>query len=280
MYNECSFLTRTVLKNTMSIFLALTASLLYFSALMYIIPGLYGPNPIPRLRVLFNAGAALSLHAYLLFSLIFENSGQNLSILNVASLISFIMALTVTLLIFKIRVWILLPVIYSFSALNLAASAILPGAFITHLETHPTLLFHISLALFSYSTLMIATLYAIQLAWIDHQLKRKNALVINPNLPPLMAVERQLFNIILVGEGLLTLTLLTGVFFVNDMFQQGKSHKAFFSVIAWVVYGVLLWGHFRHGWRGRRVIWFSLFGAFLLTLAYFGSRFVREVIIQ
>jgi ABC-type uncharacterized transport system permease subunit len=27
------------------------------------------------------------------------------------------------------------------------------------------------------------------------------------------------------------------------------------------------------------VIWFSLVGAFLLTLAYFGSRFVKEIII-
>lgn len=264
----------------MSIFLSLTAALLYFSALILIIPGLSGPKQIPTKSVFFTACAALALHAYLLFDLILAGNGQNLSILNVASLISFIVASITTALMFKMRIWVLLPVVYGFSAINLAAATLLPGAFITHLETHPELLLHISLALFSYSTLMIATLYTIQLAWLDHQLKNKKTLMINPNLPPLMAVERQLFNIILIGELLLTLTLITGFFFVNDILLQGKAHKVVLSAMAWVVYGTLLWGHYRLGWRGRRVIWISIVGAFLLTLAYFGSRFVREIIIS
>lgn len=263
----------------MDIFLALTAAVLYGAALLQIIPGLSGPNQIPARSVFLSACGALVLHAYLLSDLILSNSGQNLSILNVASLISFIIASITTGLMFKMRVWVLLPVVYSFSAINVAASTLLPGAFITHLEANPEVLLHISLALFSYATLMIATLYAIQLAWLDYQLKSKKRLVINPNVPPLMAVERQLFNIILIGEILLTLTLLTGFFFVHDILAQGKAHKAVLSALAWVVYGVLLWGHYRSGWRGRRVIWISIVGAFLLTLAYFGSRFVREVII-
>lgn len=94
-----------------------------------------------------------------------------------------------------------------------------------------------------------------------------------------MMVERQLFKLILVGNGLLTVTLLTGLLFLQDMFAQGKTHKAVLSILAWLVYSVLLWGHYRQGWRGRRVIWISLVGAFLLTLAYFGSRFVKEIII-
>jgi len=155
---------------------------------------------------------------------------------------------------------------------------VLPGGFITHLEAHPQILLHISLALFAYSTLMIATLYAIQLAWLDYKLKHKK-LAFNPNLPPLMLVERQLFKIILVGHILLTVTLITGFIFLQDMFAQGKTHKAVLSILAWGVYSVLLWGHYRMGWRGKKVVWFSLIGAFLLTLAYFGSRFVKEIII-
>ncbi|MGL4771348.1 MAG: cytochrome C assembly family protein, partial [Plesiomonas shigelloides] len=96
----------------------------------------------------------------------------------------------------------------------------------------------------------------------------------------LMTIERQLFQITLIGEILLTLTLISGWFFLQDMFAQGKSHKAILSMLAWVVYGVLLWGHFRQGWRGRRMVYFSLIGAFLLTLAYFGSRFMQEVILR
>lgn len=119
------------------------------------------------------------LHVYLLADLILGDGGQNLSILNVASLISFIISAITTGLMIRMRVWILLPVVYSFAAINLTAATLLPGAFITHLEANPHVLLHISLALFSYSTLMIATLYAIQLAWLDHQLKAKKKLVMN-----------------------------------------------------------------------------------------------------
>ncbi|MFA0498310.1 MULTISPECIES: inner membrane protein YpjD, partial [unclassified Vibrio] len=103
---------------------------------------------------------------------------------------------------------------------------------------------------------------------------------INPNLPPLMMVERQLFKIILIGNGLLTGTLLTGLIFVQDMFAQGKAHKAVLSFIAWVIYSILLWGHYQKGWRGQKVTWFALAGATMLTLAYFGSRFVQEIILN
>ncbi|WP_186748412.1 cytochrome c biogenesis protein CcsA, partial [Vibrio crassostreae] len=97
-----------------------------------------------------------------------------------------------------------------FAALSLMAATFLPSTSIKHLENDPKLLVHISLALFSYATITIGALYALQLAWIDHKLKKKKARVINPNLPPLMMVERQLFKIILIGNGLLTGTLLTG----------------------------------------------------------------------
>ncbi|RXJ71065.1 chromosome partitioning protein ParB [Veronia nyctiphanis] len=263
----------------MEIVIALCSALLYFAALMQIIPGLSGPNQIPVHRVGMFAVGAMVLHSGLLAELILSGTGQNLSMLNVSSLVSLIISGTTTALMYRLRVWVLLPVMYSFSAINLGLATLVPGGFITHLETHPQQLVHISLALFAYAVLIIATLYAIQLAWLDQQLKKKNKLVMNPNLPPLMAVERQLFSIILIGQLLLTLTLASGFVFVQDMLATGKSHKTILSAMAWAVYGVLLWGHFRSGWRGKKVIWFSITGALLLTLAYFGSRFVREVII-
>ncbi|MCG7499836.1 inner membrane protein YpjD [Vibrio sp. Of7-15] len=263
----------------MDMLIALVAALFYTLALGLVVPGLASQSGIKSRSVFGCACVALVLHALLLKDLILDGSGQNLSILNVASLISFIISLVMSAAMLKVRVWFLLPVIYSFAAINLTAATFLPGAFITHLEANPKVLLHISLALFAYSTLTIATLYALQLAWLDHKLKSKKSLAINPNLPPLMMVERQLFKIILVGTCLLTVTLLTGLVFVDDMFAQGKAHKAVLSFIAWIVYSTLLWGHYREGWRGRKVLWFSISGASLLTLAYFGSRFVREIIL-
>lgn len=260
--------------------IAVVAAILYTLAIATIVPGLVHQTGIRVKTVFASACLALLFHVWLLSDLILGSSGQNLSILNVASLISFIISLVMSSAMLKTRLWFILPVVYSFAALNLIAATFLPSNFITHLEQDPKLLLHISLALFSYSTLTIGALYALQLAWLDHKLKAKKALVINPNLPPLMMVERQLFNIILIGNALLTITLLTGFIFVEDMFIQGKAHKAVLSFIAWVTYSVLLWGHYQRGWRGKKVTWFAVIGSCLLTLAYFGSRFVQEIILR
>ncbi|MDA0149981.1 cytochrome C assembly family protein [Vibrio sp. LaRot3] len=260
--------------------IAVVAAILYLLAIATIIPGLVHQTGIRAKTVFISAILALVFHGWSLSDLILAGSGQNLSILNVASLISFIIALVMSVAMTKTRIWFLLPVVYSFSAINLCAATFLPTSFITHLEHDPKLLIHISFALFSYSTLSIGALYALQLAWLDNKLKNKKSLAINPNVPPLMAIERQLFRIILIGNLLLTATLITGFTFVHDMFAQGKAHKGFLSFIAWIVYSVLLWGHYQKGWRGKKVTWFAVAGATLLTLAYFGSRFVREIILN
>ncbi|MGL6258476.1 cytochrome C assembly family protein [Vibrio sp. WXL103] len=260
--------------------IAVAAALCYGAAIATIIPGLLQQTGIRSKTVFISAVLALILHGWLIGDLILADSGQNLRILNVATLISFIISVVLTGAMLKMRVWFLLPVAYGFAIINLLTSAFIPGAFITHLEHTPKLLIHISLALFAYSTLTIGALYALQLAWLDEKLKQKKALAINPNLPPLMLVERQLFRIIVIGTVLLTATLLTGYGFVYDMFAQGKAHKAILSLIAWVVYVVVLWGHYQRGWRGKKVTWFALVGAGLLTLAYFGSRFVKEIILS
>lgn len=174
--------------------IAIVATILYFLSIATIIPGLVNQTGIRAQTVLFSSALALAFHAWLLSDLIFNANGQNLSMLNVASLISFIISLVMSIAMLKTRLWFLLPVVYSFAAINVSAASFLPSMFMTHLENNPPLLLHISLALFSYSTLSIGALYALQLAWLDYKLKKKKMLTINPNLPPLLMVERQLFK--------------------------------------------------------------------------------------
>ncbi len=138
------------------------------------------------------------------------------------------------------------------------------------------MLVHIGLSLFSYATLIIAALYALQLAWIDYQLKNKK-LAFNQEMPPLMSIERKMFHITQIGVVLLTLTLCTGLFYMHNLFSMENIDKAVL-IVAWFVYIVLLWGHYHEGWRGRRVVWFNVAGAVILTLAYFGSRIVQQLI--
>ena len=53
-----------------------------------------------------------------------------------------------------------------------------------------------------------------------------------------------------------------------------------FSVLSWLTFGVLLIGRERFGWRGRKAVRVLYIGSGLLLLAYVGSRFVLEVVLE
>jgi len=99
-------------------------------------------------------------------------------------------------------------------------------------------------------------------------------------MPPLQTMETLLFEMIWAGQILLTLSLITGFTFIHNMTAQHLSHKVIFSVMAWIIYAVLLWGRHTLGWRGAAAIRFTLGGFAALMLAYFGSKLVLEVILQ
>ena len=83
-----------------------------------------------------------------------------------------------------------------------------------------------------------------------------------------------------MGFGLLTATLLTGLLFVEDMLAQHLVHKTVLSVLSWLVFGGLLLGRWRRGWRGTKAVRWTLTAMTLLALAFFGSQFVLELVLQ
>jgi ABC-type uncharacterized transport system permease subunit len=81
------------------------------------------------------------------------------------------------------------------------------------------------------------------------------------------------------GFALLSAALLTGILFLEDIFAQHLVHKTLLSIVAWVIFGILLWGRWKFGWRGRKAIGWTLSGFVFLLLAYFGSKLVLELIL-
>jgi ABC-type uncharacterized transport system permease subunit len=139
---------------------------------------------------------------------------------------------------------------------------------------------HAALALLAFATLAIAAVVAIQLGVQDHALRTHRLSRWFSGAPPLVQVEQLLFQLIGAGFLLLTLALVTGVLFVEDMMAQHLAHKTVLSILAWLVFGVLLFGRLRFGWRGRRAVRLVLSGVLLLVLGYFGSKFVLELVLQ
>jgi ABC-type uncharacterized transport system permease subunit len=120
------------------------------------------------------------------------------------------------------------------------------------------------------------------MAAAERTLHRKPSMLNIPSFPPLMAMEKLLFQIITIGFVLLTLTLLSGIAFDEQLYQRVFvfNHKTVFTIISWFIFGALLYGHHKHGWRGKVAIRWTLSGFVVLLLAYVGSKFVLEFILH
>jgi ABC-type uncharacterized transport system permease subunit len=139
---------------------------------------------------------------------------------------------------------------------------------------------HVVIALLAYSLLAIAAVLALLLATQERALRTRRLSAWAGALPPLVRIESLMFRLIGTGFALLTLTLLSGVLFVHNLHAQHQAHTAILSLIAWIIFGVLLVGRWRWGWRGHRAVRMTLTGMAILLLAFFGSKFVLEQILH
>ncbi|GAB3041349.1 inner membrane protein YpjD [Acinetobacter apis] len=139
---------------------------------------------------------------------------------------------------------------------------------------------HIILSLSAYAVLLMATIQAIMMWLQNRELKKKQKRLWVNLLPPFQVMESLLFDMLMTGFVMLTAALLFGFFMVDNFIQQHLAHKTVFSIISWVVYGALLIGHFRFGWRGQKAIRFTLAGFFLLAIGFIGSKFILEIILH
>jgi ABC-type uncharacterized transport system permease subunit len=138
---------------------------------------------------------------------------------------------------------------------------------------------HILFSMLAYSLLGIAALLAVLLLIQDRQLRNKHPGGFMRALPPLAQVETLMFRVLQLGFVLLSIALVTGFVFLEDLFAQHLAHKTVLSLLSWLLFASLLWGHLRHGWRGRHAVRWLLGGYVALLIGYFGSKFVLEVLL-
>ena len=142
------------------------------------------------------------------------------------------------------------------------------------------LMLHAWLALLAYATLAISALLAVMLWFQERALRQKQLHGWLRALPPMTQLETLLFRSLAAGFALLTIALVTGVLFVQDLLSQHLWHKTSLSVASWLVFAWLLYGRWRHGWRGPRAVKLTLVAMALLALAFFGSKYVLEQILH
>lgn len=93
-------------------------------------------------------------------------------------------------------------------------------------------------------------------------------------------MEALLFQMLATGLIFLTISLVSGFLFIENLFAQHLAHKTVLSILAWLIFSGLLMGRSRYGWRGKTAIQWTIIGFVLLLLAYFGSKLVLELILH
>ncbi len=262
---------------------AIIAILLYLTSASLLGARIYSALDIfskTRPAVMLFGAIALILHAHLLYQSIILANGLDFGIFNAVSLIGWLVALIVLLTSLFRPLENLLLLLFPIAAFAILLELFIPDARILTDSLSTGLRIHILLSICAYSLLLISAVQAIMLAVQERLIKTKRAAKIMNTLPPLQVMEELLIQFIIIGFFTLSLSLASGMMFIDDLFAQHLIHKTVLSILAWVIYCILLWGRWNAGWRGKRIIRWTLGGFAALLLAYTGSKFVLEIILQ
>jgi len=221
--------------------------------------------------------SSLVFHGILLKLQIFTAAGLNLSFGYAMSLVMWVITLLYLLTGLFRRATNIGAVILPLDIITLIIVMFLPSNTLIA-SGSPLLHLHIAIAVLAYSLLALAGIQALFVNSQEKALRRHQARQINLQLPPLEAMEALLFNLLWGGFILLTLTLVSGVFFSEQIFGKAFiiNHHIVLSASAWLVFGIFLFGHWRWGWRGKNALHWTIGGLSLLILGYFGTKFVLE----
>jgi ABC-type uncharacterized transport system permease subunit len=229
--------------------------------------------------------AGILLHGAVLHYAMFTTLGLNLGLGNAMSLIVWL-----TVVIYWLGSWLysvasLQMFVLPIATLGVLLALSLPSERVLSLAGRPALAAHLVMSLLAYSLFTIAALHAILTSLLDRGLRQGNMPLTLRDAPPLIAMESLLLRIIQLGFALLTLALLSGFFFSEQVFGKAvtfphNAHKVVFGVLSWGIFASFLIGHRFYGWRGRTAAMLTLIGFGLLLVGYIGSKFVLEVLLQ
>lgn len=232
-----------------------------------------------RRRILGLAFAALSLHLVNVVVVIRTDAGYDFGFFHIATLFSWVMVAIVTLSSLRKPLDNLFLVLYPIAILGLLSATFLPSWYAPQDSLTAGVAVHSILGIVAFSLITIAAVQALLVAWLSRVLKQHHFHPALHHVPPLQTMEALLFEVIHYGFAALLGVILTGFLFMDDMFAQHLVHKTALTLVSCGVFGILLWGRHVRGWRGKVALRWTLSGYGVLLLAYFGSKFVLELLL-
>lgn len=262
--------------------MALGSVALYLAGAMMLGMRLTVSQPVPATanrQLVGSAALGLILHGALLYQGVVTDNGLNLGFFNSVSLIAWVVVLLVLAAALTKPVENLGIVAFPLAAISIILSIAYSTDPPHSMDTGLGIQTHAVVSIVGFSVLTIAACQSVLLAVQEHQLRHKRPGRWLRILPPMQTQETLLFQLLAVGFFFLSLSLVSGIMFVQNMLAQHLAHKTLLAIAAWIVFALLLWGRWQFGWRGRTAIRWSLSGFCILAVAYLGSKLVLEVVL-
>lgn len=225
---------------------------------------------------------ALAAHAWLLHGSLIAPEGLNLGLTNAVSSIFWLTALVYWIMSLRYELHSLQAFALPPAALGVLVQSLWPEHHLLPYANQPLFMLHLGIAFVAYSLFTFAALHALLMMAAERTLHRKHSWIHLPGFPPLISMEKLLFQVITLAFILLTLTLASGIAFTEQLFHKALqfNHKTIFTLISWLIFAGLLAGRHLYGWRGRTAVRWTLSGFGVLLLAYVGSKFVLEILLH
>ena len=257
--------------------LAITLFLLYTTGAWLMLRSVNKPRLEPIAWAL--TLAAIFAHSDAIVHMMRINGAFSIGLIEALSLLAWTLAVLACLISIEKQNRVLGAILLASAACGAGPGAAVTGAghpYVAEAAPGWELTAHILLSMAAAALLFAAAVTALLLFFLDRRLRTRRIADLPSVLPPLDALEKVMFRLIGAGFSLLTLSLFTGFVFVTNLFAQHLFQKTLLSMLAWVLFGTLLIGRMRFGWRGRSAVRWTLSGFAALALAYFGSKFVLE----
>lgn len=232
-----------------------------------------------RVGAFLIAAVSIAIHASILFESLTRGGGIQVSLLSSVSLVGLQLAVIGTLAAIDadlrgVAAGLLVLAAPTVLATQTGAVEVSGSGLTWQLQTH------VFTAMFAYGLLAAGAIVAVYALIQDRRLRAAKVSSVNLLFAPLEKTERVLYGVASVGIAVLAMSMALGITFVENLFAQHLVHKTVLSLIALLVFGILLAGRHFAGWRGKRAIYLYLGGFILLFLAYFGSRYILEVVLH
>lgn len=227
---------------------------------------------------LFTSATGILWHAWTLYLQVFHAGGMSISMGNAASFIGLQLALIAFLAAGESTLRGLcggLIILASLMSLMTDSAAVAEASAPMSLQ----LQVHVLISLFAYGLLTVGAIVALFALVQEARLRAGMFSSVNQIFAPLETTEKLLFGITSAGFLFLLVAVSSGFAFVENLFAQHLVHKTALSLLALILFGLLLAGRRFAGWRGKRAIYLYLWGFLILCLAYFGTRFVLEEVL-